>query len=68
MPDYVTVRIWKDTRRLLRLIAAQTDEQMVEVMHRLCERECERLGMSLREIANELANKPQTANKKGKPL
>lgn len=43
MPDYVNARIWKDTRRLLRLIAAQTDEQMVEVMQRLCENEWERV-------------------------
>jgi hypothetical protein len=39
MPDYVNVRIWEDTRRLLRLIAAETGEQMVQVMHRLCEEE-----------------------------
>jgi len=37
--DYVTVKLHADTRRLLRLIAAQTGEQMVQVMHRLCERE-----------------------------
>jgi hypothetical protein len=43
MPDYVTVRIHTETRRLLRLIAAQTDEQMVQVMQRLCEKEWERV-------------------------
>lgn len=43
MADYVTIRIWTDTRRLLRLIAAQTDEQMVEVMQRLCGAEWERV-------------------------
>lgn len=37
--DYVTVKLHTDTRRLLRLIAAQTGEQMVQVMHRLCEHE-----------------------------
>lgn len=36
---YTTVRIWEETRRLLRLIAADTGEQMVGVMHRLCEKE-----------------------------
>lgn len=41
--DYVTVRIWQDTRRLLRLIAAESDEQMVQVMHRLCEDEWSRI-------------------------
>jgi hypothetical protein len=39
MPDYVTIKLHADTRRLLRLIAAQTDEQMVQVMQRLCENE-----------------------------
>jgi hypothetical protein len=44
--DYVTVKIHADTRRLLRLIAAQTDEQMVQVMQRLCEGEWERIQRS----------------------
>jgi hypothetical protein len=37
--DYVTVKLHADTRRLLRLIAAQTGEQMVQVMDRLCREE-----------------------------
>ena len=37
--NYVTVKLYEDTRRLLRLIAAQTGEQMVQVMQRLCESE-----------------------------
>lgn len=37
--SYVTIRIWEETRRLLRLIAADSGEQMVEVLHRLCEQE-----------------------------
>lgn len=49
--DYVTIRIHTETRRLLRLIAAQTDEQMVQVMQRLCEVEWERV-------------KPKTESKK----
>jgi hypothetical protein len=34
-----TMRIWTKTHKLLRLIAAHTDESMVEVMHRLAEQE-----------------------------
>lgn len=43
MPDYVTIKLHADTRRLLRLIAAQSGEQMVQVMHRLCEDEWRRI-------------------------
>lgn len=43
MPEYVTIKLWEDTRRLLRLIAAQSGEQMVQVLHRLCEAEWERI-------------------------
>lgn len=52
--DYVTIRIWTDTRRLLRLIAAQTNEQMVQVMHRLCEDEWRKIAPS-GEIAHDIA-------------
>lgn len=41
--EYVTVKCYADTRRLLRLIAAQTDEQMVQVLDRLCRDEWARL-------------------------
>lgn len=41
--NYVTVKLYEDTRRLLRLIAAQTGEQMVQVMQRLCREEWERI-------------------------
>ena len=37
--DYVTIKLHADTRRLLRLIAAQSGEQMVQVMDRLCREE-----------------------------
>lgn len=43
MSDYVTIKLHADTRRLLRLIAAQSGEQMVQVMQRLCESEWERV-------------------------
>jgi len=32
---YTTIKLWTKTRKLLRLIAARTDESMVEVMDRL---------------------------------
>lgn len=41
--DYVTIKLYADTRRLLRLIAAQTGEQMVQVMARLCQEEWNRI-------------------------
>jgi len=41
--DYVTIKLHADTRRLLRLIAAQSGEQMVQVMQRLCDAEWERV-------------------------
>lgn len=37
--DYVTIKLYANTRKLLRLIAAQTGEQMVQVMDRLCREE-----------------------------
>jgi hypothetical protein len=54
---YVTIRVWEDTRRLLRLIAAAEDEQMVEVMDRLCRQECERLGLIDSQIDSQGAKK-----------
>lgn len=42
--DYVTVKLHTNTRRLLRLIAAQTGEQMVQVMERLCRVEWDRIS------------------------
>ena len=38
-----TMRVWKKTHKLLRMIAAQTDESMVEVLHRLAQAEYNRL-------------------------
>lgn len=42
--NYVTIKLHTDTRRLLRLIAAETGEQMVQVMQRLCAAEWERIN------------------------
>jgi len=38
-----TMRIWVKTHHLLRLIAAHTNESMVQVMHRLAQAEYERI-------------------------
>lgn len=45
MSEYVTIKLYAETRRLLRLIAAQSGEQMVQVMQRLCADEWERVGV-----------------------
>lgn len=39
MPDYVTIKLYAETRKAIRLIAAETGEQMVQVMDRLCQKE-----------------------------
>lgn len=40
---YQTMRVWVKTHKLLRLIAAHTDESMVEVIQRLAEQEYKRI-------------------------
>lgn len=40
----VTIKVWFDTRKLLRLIAAMTSENLMEVVHRLATAEWERLN------------------------
>jgi hypothetical protein len=42
-PKYATARIWVQTLRTLKLIAAMTNESMVKVMDRLAKQELERL-------------------------
>jgi hypothetical protein len=42
-----TMMVWKKTHKLLRLIAAHTDESMVEVMHRLAQAEYQHLQKDL---------------------
>jgi hypothetical protein len=42
-PEYTTARIWVQTLRTLKLIAALTNESMVKVMDRLARQELERL-------------------------
>ncbi len=40
---FTTIKIWAKTRRLLRQIAALTDESMVEVLDRLAVAELQRI-------------------------
>lgn len=42
-PQYQVVRIWKTTHRILRQIAAQTDESLVELLDRMAHEEQQRL-------------------------
>jgi hypothetical protein len=57
--NYVTIKLHEDTRRLLRLIAAQTGEQMVQVMDRLCRDEWSKM---LANVATSVADEPQQAD------
>lgn len=41
--EYTIVRIWKETHKALRLIAALTGRSMVEVLHDLATSELERI-------------------------
>jgi hypothetical protein len=43
-PDYQTIRIWRRTLRMLRLIAALTNERMVQVLDRLVTEELRRIS------------------------
>jgi hypothetical protein len=45
--NYVTIKLWEETRRLLRLLAADSGEQMVEIMHRLCVEEIAKRKMNV---------------------
>jgi hypothetical protein len=47
MPDYVTIKLHADTRKAIRMIAAATGEQMVQVMDRLCREELRKRGMNV---------------------
>lgn len=43
--DYVTLKVRDESRRMLRLIAAATGEQMVDAIDRVLREECERRGL-----------------------
>ncbi|GER89227.1 hypothetical protein KDW_33890 [Dictyobacter vulcani] len=42
-PEYTTTRIWVQTLRTLKLVAAMSQESMVKVMDRLVQQELARL-------------------------
>jgi len=46
---FSTIRIWDDSRKIVRLIAAMTNESMVGVMHRLAVSELARLQNQVEE-------------------
>jgi hypothetical protein len=46
--DYVTIKVYEETRLYLRIIAAVTGEQMVQVLDRLCRAEAERVAEQAR--------------------
>lgn len=41
--DHVTTKFWAGTKKALKIIAAETDETMVEVIDRLAKMELERI-------------------------
>lgn len=42
-PQYQVLRIWKTTHRILRQIASQTDESLVELLDRMAREEQQRI-------------------------
>lgn len=52
MDKLTTIKLWITTRKKLRLIAALTDERIVEVMDRLATQELQRLGNEKHEQTN----------------
>lgn len=52
-PQYQVVRIWKTTHRILRQIAAQTDESLVELLDRMAREEQQRLREKEKDHADE---------------
>ncbi len=45
--EYVTLRIWKQTHKKLRVAAAHQEEKIVEILDRLADEELRRIGVSL---------------------
>jgi hypothetical protein len=41
--DYITMRVWKQTRKKLKLISAHTEESIVETLDRLASEELHRI-------------------------
>lgn len=56
--EFTTIKVWTETRKLLRLIAALTGESLVEAMHRLASEEAiQRLAI---EKSQRAASDPHT--------
>jgi len=53
-PQYQALRIWKTTHRILRQVAAQTDESLVLLIDRLAREEQQRLQQKDRQDAKKL--------------
>lgn len=45
MISYITIKIWVETRRLIKKVCAETDEKMAELIHRLITAEAEKVGV-----------------------
>ena len=41
--EYITLRVWKQTRRKLKLISAHKDETIIETLDRLADEELRRI-------------------------
>lgn len=54
MHEQVTIKLWAETRKILRLIHAMTGESMVKILHRLVEAELLRIngGKSVQDQIN----------------
>jgi hypothetical protein len=64
-PKYTTTRIWVETLRTFKLIAALSQESMVKVMDRLAQQELDRLrktpaGQQLPTLENETGHESST--------
>lgn len=40
----ISIKVWEDTRKLLKLISAMTGESVLEVVHRLAQAEWDRVS------------------------
>jgi hypothetical protein len=57
--DYTSIRIWKQTLRLLRIAAAIRGEKMVAMLHRLVKEEYERVLASEPQVKQRLEKTPR---------
>lgn len=45
--ELTTIKIWKSTRRLAKILAAYSDMPLVELLHRLVVEELKRKGLTI---------------------